>query len=397
MISNYSLLPEGSTIQVFPIRDSNTFGPPSSWKKQSAYYFTGLAYRMLICPTVFASDELLLTRPPLYLKANLPICALIHFPELPVNHNHNDFLDDLDWMVNSYLFKFNSTRPPFFVGHSPRCYVDYANNPPYHGPFVFDSSRVIASPEARDELDLINRKYSNELINVISSQTDKIQIANYAETTLHDEICSHENLLKESLLYCEAISQVNPTLLERSVLTKGWEHISCSKKYNRVVLSFYMAAIKEPFPNVPGSYIGMYKNFYNVLEYLMEAEGEAKLTDVLMNNRVVGIEKLKQIVLKLKSCLSPQSHLLDVLKNGERLSTSCTLPPVSENDQNLAATIAHRLYEKRNAVIHSKKTHRGAVKINVKPGPDESFLLEADLAIIRPIAEMIVEELDPDE
>src|SRR5207249_673637 len=100
-------------------------------------------------------------------------------------------------------------------------------------------------------------------------------------------------------IYLKALAENDPSALAASGLTSGFEHITCSKRYNRAVLSFYMAAIKEPFPNSPGSYIGMFKNLYNVLEYLMEGEGQAHLEAVLHD--WLGVVRLKGILSEIKA------------------------------------------------------------------------------------------------
>ena len=396
MILNYWELPNGAGINVFPIRDSHTFGPPSTWRRWRAYYFTGLEYRMLICPFLSAADERLLQRPGVYLKTNLPLGGVVYFPNLPAEHNEHNFLDDLDWMVDSYLFKFHATSSASHNEAAPRYYVDYANGLPSHGPNIFDDARVIATREARNALDLLSHRYTAELINFIESNPNAIGVANYAETSLLEEVCTHKDLLMETFKYLDVVAKDNPRLLAESRLTCGWEHVQCSKKYNRVVLSFYLAAIKEPFPNSPGSCIGMFKNLYNVLEFLMEGEGEARLCTVLHDR--VGTDRLKAILNNIKASAHPQSSLLQDLNYGQCLSPNRVLSPLSENDPDLANKIAKRLYDTRNAVLHSKKTFRGSpVENNVRPGQQESFRLETDLAIIRPIAEFIVEDLDPDE
>ena len=396
MILNWWPLEEGDAINVFPIRNSDAFGPPVTWQEQPAYYFIGLEHRMLICPCLFASDELLLERPGLYLKTNLPLGGIVYFEKLPHEHNSNNFLDDLNWMVDSYLFKFNSSHPPISFQSGPRYYVDYANGIPNHGPTVFDNARVIARSAVRDHLAVVMERHSAELFNFVSSHQKDIMAINYAETSLIEEVCTHKDFMSESLKYVRAISTDNPQILGTSTLTKGWKTIICLKKYNRTVLSFYMAAMKEPLPNSPGAYIGMYKNLYNVLEYLMAGEGESHLKNIL--EKKVGLDKLQQIIRNLKLSAHAQSSLLSILNNGERLSPNFVFPPLSENDTSLAEKIAERLYKKRNAALHSKKTFRGGpVDYNISPGLSEFSQLETDLAIIKPVAEIIIEALDPKE
>ena len=165
---------------------------------------------MLVCPFIAAADELLLQRPGLYLKTNLPLGGVVYLPKLPDKRNSNDFLDLLDWMVDSYLFKYNATRPPSHTRSAPRLYVDYANGRPSHGPAVFDDAFVIATPGARDSLDLLSHRYSAELTDFITSHPNEISTINYAETSLLEEVCTHNDFLAESLNYVEAVAKAKP-------------------------------------------------------------------------------------------------------------------------------------------------------------------------------------------
>ncbi len=392
MILNYWQLTSGAAINIFPIGDSNTFSDGLGWKEHRAYYFTGLEYRMLICPIVLATDELLIQRPSHYLKVKLPLGAVIYFPTSPENSNHGQFLDNLGWMVDSYLFKFNASRQLARSISTPRLYVNYANSIPNHGPFVFDNARVVATPSATASINDLNKEYSQAMSSLITSCASEIHIANYAQTTLLEELCSHAKFQVETDKYIQVIADDIPDRLNSSELTNGFEHIHCSSKFNRSVLSFYLAAIKEPFPNSPGSHIGMFKNFYNVLEYLMDRDGESSLCSVLRER--VGMDRLKAILHDIMTSSHPHSTVLDRIVHGEKLSSHYTLPPLSEEDHDLAAKIAHRLYTKRNASLHSKKYHRSLPTMySIRPGPDESGQLETDLALIRPIAEHIVESL----
>lgn len=324
MILNYWQLTNDAAINIFPIGDSNAFSDGSGWREHRAYYFTGLEYRMLICPTIFATDELLIQRPSHYLKIKLPLGAVIYFPTIPPNPNHGHFLDDLGWMVDSYLFRFNASRQLDLKASAPRLYVDYANSIPNHGPFIFDNARVVATPRATDAINALNTEYSKAMSSFITSRSSEIHIANYAQTTLLEEFCSHMQLGVESHKYIQAIADDTPHELDSSELTNGFEHIHCTKKFNRSVLSFYLAAIKEPFPNSPGSYIGMFKNLYNVLEYLMEGEGEPSLCAVLQER--VGTDRLKTILHGIKTSSHPQSTVLDRIVHGEKLSLTVLCP-----------------------------------------------------------------------
>lgn len=396
MILNYRRLSNGSSINLFPISDSNRFQEWSNWKKRRAYFFTGLEYPMLVCPFPFTYDEELIERPGVYYKTKLPLGGILYFRNFPEHYNRNDFLEDTAWIVDSYLFKLNSSFEPSSQISSSRFYVDYANNRPNHGVDIFDNARIFATEDVKNEIDLLHEQYSKQLLEIIVSNPKKINVCNYKETTLKDELCTKNVLINESKNYLQSLIENKPDLLENSRFTYGFKHIKTSKKYNRIVLSFYFASIKEAFPNSPGSYIGMFKNLYNILEYLMEGEGKSHLKDVL--ERYIGAERLKQIVKKIKESYRPQSVVKSHITQGERLSENVLLPPLNETDDDLADKIANRLYTKRNAALHSKKTFRNdPVDYSISPGNKESFQLEADIALIKPIAEIIVEEVSPNE
>lgn len=378
----YWPLSDGAAMAVLPLSDSNTLSRGRNWRKSSAYYFTGLDYRMLVCPNILAEDRLLLQRPGLYLKTNLPLGAAVYFPALPANHATNDFIDDLAWMVDSYLFKFNSSREPWQSKPAPCLHVDYANRISIPRGDVFDHARVIARRDAERAVDSLNRSYAESLLALVRSRGNEIVIGNYAETTLLAELCTHNDLVVESNRYFEALAADEPEVLRASRLTGGVERIVCTKRYNRAVLSFYLGAMREPFPHAPGSYINTFKNLYNVLEYLMGADRKPGLREIL--DERVGTARLREILSRIRNSADPQSGIVHNLIKGE---PAFGLLPLSESDPDLAGQIAKRLRIKRNAVIHSKKTHK---EPSVRPGSFEASQLELDLALMRPIAEEIV-------
>lgn len=391
MILNYRKLENKAAINLFPVNDSNIFMQRMNWKKRKAYFFTGLDYPMLLCPFPFTYDEILIERPGVHFKTSLPLGGVLYFQDLPKYYNRNDFLEDTAWTVDSYLFKLNSFYTPLPLISSSRFYVDYANNSPDHGPNIFDNARIFATDSIRNKIDLLHKQYSEQLVEILSSTPNEINVRNYKETSLLDEICTQKELIIESNNYLQSIITNKPVLLEKSHFTSGFKHITTSKKYNKTILSFYFAFIKESFPNSPGSYIGMFKNLYNILEYLMKGEGQSHLHDVL--DIYIGSERLRNIILKIKESNSPESAVFKTITNGERFSSNCTLPSLSETDDNIIEKIADRLYKKRNAALHSKKTYRAVpVDYNIRPGIKESFQLETDITLIKPIAEIIIEE-----
>ena len=395
MIINYRALPDGSAVNVLPVSDSNLFRFHSDWKERQSYYCSGLEYNMLISPCLLSADELLLQRPGLYLKTHLPLGGIFYFPSLPIGYNESRFADETSWLAESYLFKYNSTRAPS-KAPTPRLYLDYANNYPSHGPNVFDNARVYANQSARSLITLLNNKYSDDLWSFIESHQEFIKITNYAQTSLIEEACSHETFRRETNAYLNALKENDLSQLSKSSLTGGFEAIVCNKLYNRTLLSFYLSSIKEPFPNSPGSYIGIFKNLYNILEYFMENDGVSALASVL--EKRLGCDRLKNIICSIKSSSDPQSSIHNVLVNGEKLSPGKTLPPLSETDSALVQKISERIYLKRNSALHSKKIYRSKpVDYLIRPGFYESFQLGADIEITRRICEAIIEDADPSE
>lgn len=89
----------GSGFNVFAIKDAAQDWVSDNWEEYLSYYFTGLEYRMLLCPFFFATDELLLQRPALYFKNEISYAGIVFYPKKPDIYGTNDFFDNLSWMV----------------------------------------------------------------------------------------------------------------------------------------------------------------------------------------------------------------------------------------------------------------------------------------------------------
>lgn len=396
--------------RVFSIKDATEFLASSNWRKQASYYFTGLKYRMLVCPHLLAADELLLTRPGLYFKSDFPYGGVVYFEEDDPNNLTDQLYDEMLWIVESYLFKLNSSLKLRTYQSGPRFYVDYSNSIPFHGDNVFDKSRCRATEYARNEIDKIHHEYERRLLEFVKKHPYDIGVSNYTQTSILEEVCTHTQFLAESVrVFIKAIKYNRPETLNNSTLTGSFEHINCSKEYNRVLLSFYLTAIKEPCWNSHGSYISMFTNFYNILEYFMDERmnqgkqgkknsvpTELEMLENVLDVRV-GIDQLSKIIQSLKSAADKNDPLVSILTFGDKLSNGDCLEPIHETDTDLISKIAKRLYKKRCGAVHSKKTRKNVQQHNTNPGPTERHYLDTELAIIRPIAEFLVKEADPNE
>jgi len=231
VIYNFQLLNNNEAIELLPIKNSNWGKIRWSWIRQKAYFFTGLTYPMLVCPFPLTYDEMLVERPGIYFKTNLPLGGMFYFsqlseqlPDLSTGININ-FLKELVWIADSYLFKLNSITP---LSSSPRLYVDYSNNHPNRGQYFYDNARILAKEEIKQKIDSLHGGYTEQLRKLITSNPGEIEVCNYNETSLIDEICTHSEIIEESLNYLKSLINNDPNLLDKSRLTKGFEHIENS-------------------------------------------------------------------------------------------------------------------------------------------------------------------------
>lgn len=365
-----------------------------------AYWFTGLEHRALISPNYFASRQELLTRPPFYIKTNLAYGALLYIDSYPKKnddtpgfeyHRTLAFSDDLEWEMNSYLFALAVQLNKNENGHSflPRYVINQVNNIPYHGPSLHDHSTVVASPFIQNQLNSLHLKHISEVRKVIKKYAPShIDIVNNAQTSLGEEMTTYEEFIRETLeVYISALAADTPNEINGSQLVGGLEVVKCSQLFNQNLLSFYMTALRSHTMNTWGSNLALFKNLYNILEYYMEEESLTGLQKVI--NKKVGKGNLAKMLKQIKMNFNVSTYPGRAVRVDEDFFGIKILPRALPSSDTIIEDIADRLYTKRNAVMHSKKTFKGSIAPSIRPSRQES-MLDFEIILLRAMTEHII-------
>lgn len=392
-------------LNIFPVLQTNRFSNPD-FRHQTAYWLTGLANRALISPNYFAQDPPLLTRQTFYLKSSLPLGLLSYIesanPPADLRLTEIEYLqtqnlqEELLREANSYLFILNKTLhdKSGWQFTCPRFVINVADNIPHHGENIFDDSRVQATTQAKDAISKVQQETESKITELLNTQlNDQIVISNYAETNLTNELCSRKALEEETFdIFVPALQSdnLNSITSQPSSLVTNVRHIQVSKQTHPVLTSFYLAALKEPVPNVPGAYINQFKNLYNVLEYFMPDDGRPELPRLQeVIEKKVGKGNLARITGTFKKNFAPES-LVGAPFYREEDFFGMTMKKLVPSQRSLSADIAERIYTKRNAAIHSKKTRRGRPSISISPSLANELNLDFEITLLRVMAEHVI-------
>lgn len=368
-------------------------------RELKAYWLKGLSHRFLLSPNYYASPNALLTRSPLYIKSTLPLGAMGYidsFPPPTAGLSGEDyyrtvaFADELEWELDSYLFALarHINEQENWHTYLPRYVINQANDIPYHGPTLFDDCRVMATPYASSMVEALHGRYVASLEAQLQQLTpSQISITNNAQTTLAEEICTHAAFVAETHnIFIPALANDDPQLVNRSRLTSGVEVVECPRLYHPVLLSFYLAGVRSHGMNTAGTRLAEFKNYYNVLEYYMAADGETELQCVI--EKKIGKGNLGHMITRIRQSFDSHTYVaMPTLRDEESFGT--TLPKLVPSRRSFSADVAHRIYVKRNAVMHSKKTFKGRPSTSINPSRKETSL-EFEVVLLRAMAEHII-------
>lgn len=368
-------------------------------KQLKAYWLQGLSHRALLSPNYYASTSALLTRQAYYIKSSLPLGVMSYIDNFPPSSSGLSgedyyrtvaFTDDLAWEMNSYLFELTRCINDEENQHTflPRYVVNQANNIPYHGEHLKDDCRVMVTPQAVGTIEGIHREYVKNLDEILKQlHPAHIDISNNGQTSLSEEICTHEEFVSETNdIFLKALIDNNPELVKSSQLVGGVDVIECPRLYHPVLLSFYLAALRSHGLNTEGTRLGEFKNYYNVLEFYMISDGQGELQRVI--EKKVGKGNLSKIVSRIKKSFDQQTVIAQPFYKEEDFYGQ-RLVKIIPSSRSLSVDIAERLYTKRNAVMHSKKMRNGSLSTSINPSIKETTI-EFEVALLRAIAEHVI-------
>jgi hypothetical protein len=384
--------------------------------------FSGLSHPMLVHPIVHG--EPVLTVQAFYYLEQLEAVANVRF-EAPADHLSDG---EVEYLVDNYLFEYSKLRPEarlsfkitegkFWEDDVPEFYLmadqrdtevlvlDVLNDKHVHQIEAIDPS---------DRVDLtdwdIGRNYARDAFEpyqaAMETLLEKKVTAFVAPSTHRDGYMGKLRVVKSgdgliTRAQAERLSEISlrsisPTdtsvKLAATDVAKACEDIPlrrvvASKQYNPLMLSHYFSGLKELNP------LKAFVGFYNVLEYYFEEAprilGRSATNELAQLKCVVELISTAAVVGTFFSNLpAPVSHAIfaDLPTSSGLTISRITHSPDLRHD------LARWLYEIRCAVIHSKKTRRGAPTPSFEPYSQSSNAVREVIPIVQWLAVRCIEK-----
>lgn len=359
-------------------------------KHLNAYLFEGLDQVMLLAPSVYGEQNALLSQQPVFLKNQAPWTATVAAKITKRNRDYlltNGAQIEMFWLCRNYLFSLNAKlfadnpvrafQPRYSLRDWKSNYWRYAK--------VFDDNRVVADQNAVAAIRMLQQKYITALMQHINSQN--VSIANYAETTLQEELTDYFSFEKEThAIFIPGLIRRDVSLLKTSSLVGKVIQLNSNETFDESLLAFHFDAMKLDSSETPGNAMLEFKNLYNILESQF---------DQSIKNEILALKKLlkdlrfktalAKWLTKVKKKSRPENAGAYPLYNNECLGSK-KLPKICPSRKDITDIVADRIYAKRCAIIHSKDY----ADQKIIPGSPEEARLDFDLILLRYISDLII-------
>ena len=385
----------------------------------------GLKYAVLVKPTVHGKP--VLTAQAIYFLDQMESVA-------HVRHEHELSVSELEYILDNYLFEFAKQHPEtrmtfritegkFWQEDGSSMYnsadqlltrtlvLDQLNDP---------SVLQIDPFDAADTIDLnhwdIGSNYANavlaEYIENISVLLKKKVVVKVLPSEGRDGYFGKLKVVEPRALYIDAfqaaaLEDIDPHSVRAKCnnnvpasfrlldsRTYGCEteldveRIIATKYYAPILLSHFFSGVKEMNP------LKAYLAYYNVLEYYFE-EAPA----LLSRHARTELEQLKCVIELLTTesdvsakLTSTPSDIRSAITSPLVPSVGPAIPGVDAAQPSLQSEFARWLYDIRCAVVHSKKTRRGAPVSSFEPYAAASESVSSGIHIIRWLAILCIEK-----
>ena len=363
-------------------------------KNQTAYLFKGLGSSMILAPSMYGEENKLLSQQPVFLKSQVPWCAMVAIKITQENRDYllsNEAQIENFWLCRNYIFSLNRklfADSPARVFQPRYSLRDWKSNFWRYGS-VFDDNRVVADQNGAKAIRTLQKQYVDALSNAVS--THNINIANYAETSLQEELTDYFSLDKEThSIFIPGLVKNDVPLLKTSSLIGSVAVINAPNSFDRSLLGFHFDAMKLDTSESPGNGMLEFKDLYNILE----SEFDENLGEFTALKKVLKDLRFKTALSKwltrVKGMYKAENTSAYPLYNGEELGSE-RLPRIYPSRKDITEMIAERIYKKRCAIIHSK-AHADQ---KIVPGSPEEARLDFDLTLLRYISDLIISKRTP--
>lgn len=390
--------------------------------------FKGLGHPVVLTPSILG--EPVLTAQPFYFLNDLDCIIRIRFenrrdmPDFETNEELEDFIETL---IDNYLFEYSKKYPTSKVTSKVTNFAYWKDeldhpyfrsdkmNIEYLALDTLNDETIIKCCDAEegfgyDDWFLMKNykewgfeKYINDLRKLFEKEvyvevennralgTGKYLLplvkANPTILTFHQaemfDVVSARDF-KEGKEYYE----VNRGLPDKDNLKIEQEVIEAKHYHDKELLAYFFSALRDTSP------LTQFRNLYNVLEFFFEeapqrigtqARSERQMIAAVFAWAIPG-DDLYDFLKKLPP------NVLNALTTEQTTSSGITIDGINLDSTNLAPEVSERVYEIRNACMHSKKTRRGQATARFVPTTKEENILKNEFWLMHWLAIKVIEK-----
>jgi len=170
------------------------------------------------------------------------------------------------------------------------------------------------------------------------------------------------------------------------------ESISAQTHYNAELLAYYFSGLRDHSP------VSQFKNFYNVLEYFFEvAPASLGISASYEYQQIEAVLRWAITSAELSSRLGAlKASIRSTITRPQTTTSGEPISPLNLASTDILKEYAGRIYQFRNACVHSKKTRRGAPTARIVPSTENEEILSHEMGIVQWLATKCIErELTP--
>lgn len=391
--------------------------------------FKGLSHPMVLTPSILG--EPVFTAQPFYFLNEMDCVMKIRFenphddmPEFKTTEELNDFIENL---IDNYLFEYSKQYPESKITSKITNY-SYWKNDLNEAYFFCDrmNIRYLA-------LDTLN---DSSILSCRDSETgmgfdDWFLLKNYKEWSFEEYIDDLKKLFTKTVevevedhralgtgKFSLPLVEANPTVLtfhqaqmfdvvstrdfnedqnyydvNRGITSKDnfrveQEVIEATKYHDKELLAYFFSALRDKSP------ITQFRNLYNVLEFFFEEAPQKIGVNAKFEREMIKAVFTWSIddseLLSFLNSLSPS--ILSAITSEQTTSSGIAIEGINLSSTDIGTEVSNRVYEIRNACMHSKKTRKGSPTARFVPTSKEEEILRHEFWLMHWLAVKVIEK-----
>ncbi|NWO11958.1 hypothetical protein HLV40_16385 [Chromohalobacter salexigens] len=391
--------------------------------------FKGLSHPMVLTPTILG--EPVFTAQPFYFLNEMDCVMRIRFenpqrevPDLEATEEFNDFIENL---IDNYLFEYSKKYPGSKVTSKITNYSYWKDdldeayflcdrmNVQYLALDVLNDEAIISCKDSETGMEyndwFLMKNYKEwsfeEYINCLRrlfSKTVDVEVeghqalgtgkstlplvkTNPTILTFHQaqtfEVVSSRDFKEGKEFY-----PINRGMPSRDNFRVEQEVVEAEKYHDKELLAYFFSALRDKSP------LTQFRNLYNVLEFFFEEAPQrvgvnAKIERDMI--KAVFSWAINDTELQLFLYSLP-SEVLTAITTEQTTTSGEIIQGIDLSSTTIGEEVSKRVYEIRNACMHSKKTRRGNPTARFVPTSKEESILRNEFWLMHWLAIKVIEK-----